>query len=97
MAKRDAYIASMKARLDGWSAELHRLEAKAEKAEANVADKYRRAIAELREKRDEAEARLEELRHASEDAWEELKDETEKTWTALKAALDVLRDFSDRS
>lgn len=97
MSKRDAYIAAMKARLDEWSAELHRLEAKAEKAEANVADRYRRAIAELREKRDDAEAKLDEIRHAGEDAWEDLKDEAEKTWTAVKAALDVFRDFSDRS
>ena len=97
MSKRDEFIARMKAQLDEWSAELHRLEAKAERAETNVTDKTRRAINELREKRDEAEAKLDEIRDAGEDAWEDLKDEAEKTWTALKAAVDVFRDFSDRS
>jgi chromosome segregation ATPase len=97
MSKRDEYIARMRAQLDEWTADLHKLEAKAGSLEADVADRYRHAIAELRDKRDEAEAKLENIRHAGEETWEELRDEAEKTWTAFRAGLDVFRDFSDHS
>jgi hypothetical protein len=97
MSKRNEFIARMKAQLDEWSAELHRLEAKAESAEADVGDRFRHAVEGLREKKAAAEAKLEELRDAGEDSWEDHRGETERTWTAFKASLAVLRDFSDHA
>ncbi|MFZ0467979.1 MAG: hypothetical protein WAL92_03580 [Thiogranum sp.] len=97
MSKQDNFIAKMKSRLDEWNAELHELEARAERAEASARDKYRHALEELREKRWAAEMKLEEIRRAGEETWEDLSDDAERTWTAFKAALDAFRDFSDHS
>ncbi|MGD2073591.1 MAG: hypothetical protein PVI91_11180 [Gammaproteobacteria bacterium] len=97
MSKRDRFIAGLKAQLDEWSAELHRLEARAGEVEAGARQKYRQAIAELHQQRLTAEAKLDELRHVGEEKWQELRDEAEKVWTAFKAGLDALRDFSDHA
>ena len=97
MSKRDEFVARMKAHLDEWGEELHRLESQVGDAKADVSHKYRQTIAELREKQREAETKLEDVRHAGEEAWEEFKDEAERTWAAFKAGLDAIRDFSDHS
>lgn len=97
MPDKDKFIAKIKSQLDEWTAELHKLESKAENAGADVRDKSRQAIEALHEKRVMAETKLEEIREAGEDSWEDLKDEAEKTWVAFKASIDTFRDFSDHS
>ena len=97
MSNRTVFIARLKAQLDEWSAELHRLEARVGKAGMDAGDKYRHAIDELRERKAAAEAKLDELSDAGEDTWEDLKDEAERIWKAFRVSLDVLRDFSDHA
>jgi SMC interacting uncharacterized protein involved in chromosome segregation len=52
MHDRDAYVQKMKAKLDEWNAELEKLSAKADVAEANAKLKYNEQIKMLRKQRD---------------------------------------------
>lgn len=97
MTGRDNFIARMKAQLEEGKAELHRLEARARDAQADIREKYHHTAEELHRKRLTAEAKLDTLRHAGEEAWEAHRDEVEKTWDAFKAGLDAFRDFSDHA
>ena len=91
MSDRDAYIQKMKAKLDEWTADIAKLEAKADGAEADMKIKYNEKIDALKEQREEAAAKLMEVRNASEEAWEDIKVGLENAWdsmgNAVKSAL----------
>jgi hypothetical protein len=97
MDKREDYVAALKARLNAWSAEFHRLEARADVMGSEVGEKYRNSMAELHRQRLAVQRRLEQIEDAGEHAWHELRDEAERIWIAMKAGLDALRDFSDHA
>ena len=58
MSDRTAYIKKMKAKLDEWNADIAKLEAKADGAEADMKIKYNEKIDALKEQREEAAAKL---------------------------------------
>lgn len=87
MSDRDLYIKKMKAKLDEWNADIAKLEAKADGAEADMKIKYNEKITVLKGQREEAAAKLMELRNASEDAWEEIKAGLENAWDSLDKAV----------
>jgi uncharacterized coiled-coil DUF342 family protein len=82
--KRDAYIQMLKAKLDEWNAEISRLAAKADQAEAGARLTYQERLEELRSKRGELEGKIAELQHAGESAWEEIKQGIESSWQVWK-------------
>lgn len=67
--KRDAAIQKLKAKINEWTAEIDRLAAKAEKAEAEAGIRYRHQVEDVKAKRQAAEEKLENLRDAGESAW----------------------------
>lgn len=73
MSMKKAYEEKLQAQLDEWNAEIEKLKAKADKAEADAKIEYYEQIEKLREQQQEAQAKLNELRRAGEDAWEDLK------------------------
>jgi hypothetical protein len=87
MSMRDAYERKMQAQLNEWAAEIKKLKAKADQAEADAQIEYYRQIERLKQEQERAEAKLEELRHASEGAWEDLKGGVEKAWLDLGEAV----------
>ena len=93
MSDRDAYVEKMKARLDQWSADLDRLEARAKEAEADMRQRYDKQVKELRAQRDEVEARLRELQQAGEASWKRLRDTMESAWDEMTRGF---RDAADR-
>jgi hypothetical protein len=50
MSNRDAYVRKLKAKLDEWNAEIDKLQAKAELAEAEAKIEYEKQLADLRAK-----------------------------------------------
>ena len=73
MSTRDEFVAMLKAKLDGWNAEIDELEAKARQKKAQPDQRYAERVAALKQKRDEANDKLNEIQGATGDAWENLK------------------------
>ena len=86
--QRDAYVQKMKARLDEWNAEIDRIQARIDQADAESKIEYNKQLDELRAKRKEVEDRLEEVRQAGESSWNDLKQGLENSWEILKKSVD---------
>ncbi|WP_420403883.1 coiled coil domain-containing protein [Nisaea sp.] len=91
MSDRDHYIEKAKARIEQWNAEIAKMKARADEAEADAKIDFRRQLDEMRAERDKAEARLTELRDASDKAWDDVKSGFEKAWDDISAAFDSAR------
>lgn len=87
MSKRDAYAKKLQAQLDEWGAEIDKIKAKADKAEANAQLEYYRQIKELHAMQHSASNKLSELKDASDDAWEDLKASIDGLWDTLGKKL----------
>jgi len=86
--QRDAYAQKMKAKLDEWSSEIDRIEARIDQADAESKIEYNKRLEDLRAKRKEVENRLEEVQRAGENGWTDLKQGLENSWEILKKSLD---------
>lgn len=93
MTKREAYVQKMHARIDEWSADIDRLEAKARAAEADMKIEYERQLERMREQRAQARVKLEELQGASEAAWDSVRAGFESAWESLSKGF---RDAADK-
>ena len=87
MLDKDLYIQKLHARLDQWNANIDKLRAKADKAEAGVRQEYFKQIEYLQGRKKEAEAKLAEMRAAGGDAWEDLKIGVGMAWDAMEEAI----------
>jgi len=85
--KREAYVQKLKAKIDEWNAEMDRLAAKADQAEAEAKIEYHRQLEDVRAKRKEVENRLAQLQQAGEGSWEDLKQGLENSWEILKKSF----------
>ncbi|MCB1747255.1 MAG: coiled coil domain-containing protein [Gammaproteobacteria bacterium] len=83
MSLKASYEEMMQDQLDQWSAEIERLEARVQLADAQARVAYLEQIEDLRSQRDAARGRLEELRDAGNDAWEDLKAGMDAAWKSL--------------
>jgi len=87
MSMKDAYEQKLQAQLDEWGAEIDKLKAKADNAEADVQLEYYKKIEELRSMQESATNKLAELRDAGDGAWEDLKAGIDSAWDSLGNAL----------
>lgn len=88
---KQAYEKKYQAQLDEWRAEIDKLRAKAEQADADTRIKYQKQIEELRAMQDDGVAKLEELRRAGNDAWLDLKIGMDSAWDSFNTALKSAR------
>lgn len=94
MSNRQAYVEKIKAKIDEWSAEIDKIEAKARGAEADQKIKYEQQLSEMRMQREKARDKMHEISASSEDAWETLKDGMESAWgNVSKAFRDAANKF----
>jgi len=70
---KEAYEKKIEAQLKEWNADIDKLQARADSAEADAQLEYYQQIDDLRAKQEEAQTKLDELKEASDDAWEDLK------------------------
>ncbi|MCG6879073.1 MAG: hypothetical protein LJE96_08020 [Deltaproteobacteria bacterium] len=87
MSSKDAYVQKLHAKLDEWNAQIDKMKAKADQAEADSRIEYNKRIGELREKRSETKEKLEALREAGEGAWEDLKSGVQLAVESMEQAL----------
>ena len=90
--KRDAFVKKIKASIDEWNAEIDRLKARAEQAEAEARIEYHDEIQELKNYRDDARKRLSRLEQAGEGAWEDMKAGVEMAFEAMSQAVNSARN-----
>jgi uncharacterized coiled-coil DUF342 family protein len=88
MNMKESYRQKLKAQLDQWSAEIDKIKARADKADADVKLEYSEQIEDLRVKQQAAKEKLAGLLSASDDAWEDLKAGVESAWLTLGEAID---------
>ncbi|WP_022949679.1 sll1863 family stress response protein [Methylohalobius crimeensis] len=87
MNERDAYVQKMKAKLDEWNAELDKLSAQAEAAEADAKLEYQDQIDELEKLRNQARQKLGEVESASDDAWADVRQGAEAALNEMNNAF----------
>lgn len=87
MGMKEAYEQKLQAKLDEWSADIDKLKAKADSAEADLQLEYYKKIEELRSMQETAADKLIELKDAGDDTWEDIKAGVESTWDSLGNAL----------
>lgn len=87
MKTKNEYVAKLQSKLEQWSAEIDKLEAKADAAKASSKVEYNKQVAALKEKRAKAKDKLTELKRSSGDAWEDLKSGVEDAWDALDKSV----------
>ncbi|GAC30586.1 hypothetical protein [Brumicola pallidula] len=73
MSTKKAYEQKQQAQLNEWAAQIKKLKAKADVAQADAQLEYYRQINELRSMQDVATNKLNEIEDASDGAWEDLK------------------------
>ena len=94
--KRDAYVQKLKAQLDEWNADINKLEAKSDKAEAGAKIEYHKQIADLRARLKEVGNKIGELQQTGEEPWEDLKQGLENSWGILKASFTKAKSELER-
>jgi len=91
MTQRDRFVENLKRKLDGWNAELDRLEAKADAIDARSRDRYQATIQEVKDQVQQLEMKFMVLKNTTTDAWQDLKTGLEGAWnefeTGAKEAL----------
>ncbi len=87
MGMKDAYQQKIEAQLDEWKADINKMKAKADKANADVQLKYYKQIEDLQSKHESAQEKLKELKKSGKDAWEDLKVGVDLAWESLGEAV----------
>lgn len=87
MDRKEAYQDKLQAQLDEWKAEIAKLRARADKAQADARLKYMEEVDDLRAHQKKAETRLRELQHAQGEAWKDMKAGVEAAWDEMGDAM----------
>ena len=87
MDKRDAYEKKQQARLDEWTAEIDKLKAKAERADAEARIKLIEDIGAAEAMQQQVEEQLKDLRSSTDDAWTDVKRGLDEAAESLGSSL----------
>lgn len=87
MRMKEAYEKKLQAQLDEWGAEIDKLKAKADAAEADAKLEYYKEIEELQSMQEAASKKLDELKASGGDAWEDLKAGIDNAWDSLSKSV----------
>lgn len=88
MEHRDAYHEQVDARIRDWEGHVVRLEAQAERSEAERKEREEGIVGGLREKLEEVKRAAAELSRADREAWNDLKTGVDRALADLEGALD---------
>ncbi|MEQ8322751.1 MAG: coiled coil domain-containing protein [Rhodospirillales bacterium] len=87
MSKKEAYEHKFQAQLDEWSADIDKLKARAEHADADARIAYYEEIEKLRARQGEMKNKLHEFKESGDDAWDDIVAGVESAQDALGNAL----------
>jgi F0F1-type ATP synthase membrane subunit b/b' len=86
-SEREAYRKKVEAQLAEWRAEIEKLRAQADQAEADARIRYHEEIEKLRGYQREAEDQLDRMRAASEGAWDDVRAGMDRAWNEMAEAM----------
>ncbi len=87
MSEREAYQEKYAAQLKIWEAEMAKLKAQAEKANAEAKAEYYRQLDELYEQQAKAKEHYEAMVEANERAWQDLRSKSEAAWKDMSDGI----------
>ncbi len=73
MTDKDEFTEKLKSQIDEWSAEIKKLEARAQKVQADTKVQYEENLKKMHEQRDQVQDKLMELQQASDTAWDDMR------------------------
>ena len=85
--KRDEYLQQLKAKMKEWRAEINKLAARAEQAEAQAKIEYQKRIDKLEKNQKDLEDKIDAVQQAGESSWEDLKEGIDHSWKIFKLSL----------
>jgi len=89
MSEKAAYRQKIGASMEEWNAEIDKIEARADRAGADMQLQYFEELKKLRALQEVARGKLEELEEAGDDAWEELRNDVDNATNAIERAVNV--------
>ncbi|MGD2173508.1 MAG: coiled coil domain-containing protein [Gammaproteobacteria bacterium] len=89
MSEKETYRKKIDAKMDEWNAEIDKLEARADRAGADMQLQYYEELKKLRALQEEARSKLDELGDAGDDAWEDLKNDVDNAIAAIERAVNT--------
>ncbi|MGD8524988.1 MAG: hypothetical protein PVJ63_01970 [Thioalkalispiraceae bacterium] len=87
MSIRQDYEKKIQEHINQWEADIEKLKAYADKAEADLKLKYYEEIEELRVKQRGIQEKLDHLRESGDDAWEDIKTGVELAWVSMQESI----------
>ncbi|SEL59509.1 hypothetical protein SAMN05443999_106176 [Roseovarius azorensis] len=87
MDDKQVYQQKLEAKLKEWRADIDKLQAKVDGAQADARLKYREQLEDLEERRKEIEAQLHKLRDAQSAAWSDIRAGADKAWESMSKAM----------
>jgi hypothetical protein len=91
MNSKDAYAKKTEAQMDEWAAEVKKLRAKAEQADADARIKMNEEIDKIQARQALASEKLEDLKASGEDAWEDIKLGLDQARRAVSDSMESAR------
>lgn len=88
MDDKKAYEKKQQAQLDEWAAEIDKLKAKAERADAEARIKISEELKDVEAMRKKAEDKFSELQSSSDDAWKDVKQGFDEASRSLASSLE---------
>lgn len=88
MSSKQIYQKEIEARLEALDAQMVKMQAKADQANAELRANYQEQLRLLAERRETTRLKLNELKQSSEAAWETMKDGVESAFGELQSAFD---------
>lgn len=92
MSERNAYEEQFAAQLQLWQAEIQKLQAQAEQANAEIKADYFRRLDELKGQLEEAQQRYRQMVEANATAWEEFRAKTDAAWQDMANGINAAWD-----
>ena len=89
MSEKQAYRKKIQSRMEQWNAEIDKLEAHADRAQADLQLEYYEELKKLRALQEEARRKLEALEDAGDDAWEGFRDDVDNAINAVERAVNI--------
>ena len=87
MTDKDEFNEKLKSQIDIWSAEIKKMEAHAQKVQADAKVQYEENLKKMRELRDQGQDKLMELQQASDTAWDDMRKGAEAIWAAIEESF----------
>ena len=87
MTEKEIYEKKLQAKLNEWQAEIDKMKAKADQANAESQAQYQEHLRDLRNHRDAVHAKLKDVQQARGEAWDDVRKGADAAWDSMSHAM----------